>query len=52
HGLLHGRRHRYPGRHVHRRGPQVPEDLHGCREGGLPGRHSGTAAHPGEPAVR
>ena len=28
HGLLHGRRHRHPGRYVHRRGPQVSEDLH------------------------
>ena len=25
HGVLHGRRHRHPGRHVHRRGPQVSE---------------------------
>ena len=32
HGVLHGRCHRYPGRYVHRRGPQIPEDLHGCAE--------------------
>ena len=52
HGLLHGRRHRHPGRYVHRRGPQVSDHLHGRREGRLPRRHSGAAAHPGEPAVR
>ena len=52
HGVLHGRRHRHPGRYVHRRGPQVSKDLHGRREGGLPGRHPGAAAHPGEPAMR
>ena len=33
-------------------GHKYQHDLHGRREGGLSGRHSGAAAHAGEPAVR
>ncbi len=52
HGVLHGRRHRHPGRYVHPSGPRVPEDVHGRSGRGLPRRHSRAETHARQPAVR
>ena len=43
---------RHPGRYVHRRGPQISENLHGRAGRGLSGWDSGAASHAGKPPVR
>ena len=52
HDLLHGRRHRHPGRHVHRQGQRLYARGGGRRHRRPQGRRAGAEAHPGQPPVR